>query len=260
MAAAAPDLHVVSLRYSLRPSDRVTYISCPSVTCDRDEALCRLIDGKLTCEMKTHFSTVEAARAVVEPILRAWEVDADLQFTRGELRFKFDGADIIDRSPPGVIRGCAYVVSPGAMVSAAGTISFHVDRTRYPELPDTFRLNPEAESILLRYNDYLDGHQSLPTMAYFCLTVLEAKIAGRDRRMRAATEHRIEKAVVDKMGELSSERGDLLNARKAPAVQPLTGQEREWLEAAVKMLIWRLGDTRNPSDLPLITMSDLPSL
>jgi hypothetical protein len=28
----------------------------------------------------------------------------------------------------------------------------------------------------------------------------------------------------------------------------------------VKMLIWRLGDTRKLSGLPLITMSDLPTL
>jgi hypothetical protein len=35
----------------------------------------------------------EEARAVVEPVLRAWEVDADLRWNRGELRFEFDGAE-----------------------------------------------------------------------------------------------------------------------------------------------------------------------
>jgi hypothetical protein len=94
-------------------------------------------------------------------------------------------------------------------------------------------------------------------MAYFCLTILEAKTGGRES---AATAYRIEKAVLNRMGELTSLRGDRLTARKATGVQPLTGQERAWLEAAVKMLIWRLGDTRTLSNLPVITMSDLPMI
>jgi hypothetical protein len=51
-----------------------------------------------------------------------------------------------------------------------------------------------------------------------------------------------------------------MNARKADAAQPLRGAEHAWLEAAVKMLIWRLGDTRNAAALPMITMADLPKL
>src|SRR2546423_1214568 len=257
MTHVAPDLHVVSLQYRLCPSDQVTHVNCPSLNFDTEEARFRLVEGKLTCEMNNHFSTAEAARGVVEPILRAWEVDADLRWNRGELRFKFEGADIVDRSPPppGATHGCAYVVLPGLMVSGIGTVSAHVDRSRYPEPPGTFRLDSHTQRILLRYYDYLDGHQSLPTMAYFCLTVLDSKVAGRSRRrLRAASECRIAKSVVDKMGELSTEHGDLLSARKATAMKPLTGQERAWLEAAVKMLIWRLGDSRDSSALPLITM------
>jgi hypothetical protein len=263
MADTGPDLHVASLQYSVQPNEQITYVNCPPVDFDTEEARLLLADGKLKCEMKTHFSTAEAARAVVEPILRAWEVDADLRWGRGELRFKFDGADIIDRSPvpPGVTHGCAYAVLPAIMVSAAGTVSIHVDRGQYPEPPRSFRLNPDAESILLRYQVHLDGREPLPSMAYFCLTVLEAKVTeGRHRKLRAAAEYKIDKAVVRKIGELSTDHGDLLNARKATAMKPLTGQERGWLEAAVKMLIWRLGDTRKRSALPLITMSDLPTL
>lgn len=36
--------------------------------------------------------------------------------------------------------------------------------------------------------------------------------------------------------------------------------EHAWLEAAVKTLIWHLGDTRNGLALPVITMADLPNL
>jgi hypothetical protein len=64
------------------------------------------------------------------------------------------------------------------------------------------------------------------------------------------------------MGELTSTRGDASNAGKAAAVhpQPLTGAEHARLEAAVKMLIWCLGDARTAAALPKITMGDLTDL
>jgi len=86
----------------------------------------------------------------------------------------------------------------------------------------TFRLNPDAESILLRYHGHLDGREPLPAMAYFCLTVLEAKTGGRESAARA---YRIEKAVLNRMGELTSLRGDRLTARKATGVQPVYPEE-----------------------------------
>jgi hypothetical protein len=139
----------------------------------------------------------EEARAVVEPVLRAWEVDADLRWNRGELRFEFDGADIIDRSPlpPGVIRGHAHALGVAA-ISGVGTVSVHVTRAHYPEPPGTFRLNPDAESILLRYQGYLGGREPLLSMAYFCLTVIEANAGSR---ASAAVTYGIEKAVLRKM-------------------------------------------------------------
>jgi hypothetical protein len=256
-----PDFHVVSLRYKLRPSDQVTYVIPPPVEFDTEEARFRLANGMLSCEMKTHISTAEEARAVVEPVLRAWEVDADLRWNLGELRFEFDGADIIDRSPlpPGVIRGHAHVLLGVAALSGVGTVSVHVSRPNYPEPPGTFRLNPDSESILLRYQGYLGGREPLLSMAYFCLTVLEANASSR---ASAAAMYGIEKAVLGKMGELTSRRGERSSARKATAgpARPLTGSERVWLEAAVKALIWRLGDTRDATTLPLITLADLPSL
>ena len=248
-------MHVVSLRYALRSSDRVTYVNPPPVEFETEAARFRLAEGKLACEMKAHFPTAEAARTVVEPVLRAWEVDADLRWNRDELRFVFDVADIIDRTPapPGVIRGAVYITGTGVL-TATGTVSVHVTRGRYPEPPsDAFRLNPDAESVLLRYRGYLDGREPLPAMAYFCRTVLGP---GES----AAATYRIDKAVLKKMSELSSTRGDPSSARKATAKQPLSGPETAWLEAAVKMLIWRLGDTRKMAAFEWIRMSDLPML
>lgn len=258
---AKPDFHVVSLRYRLRPSDRVTYENPPPVEFETGEARFRLAEGKLNCELKSHFSTQEEARAVVAPILRAWEVDGDLRWNRGELRFDFEGADIIDRSPlpPGVVRGHGIALLGMASLAAVGTVSVHVTRARYPGPPGTFRLNLDAESIFLRYQNYLDGREPFLSMAYFCLTVLQAKAGGR---VSAAKEYRIDKPVLNKIGELTTKRGDSSSARKAVAksARQLTGAERAWLEAVLKEFIWRLGDTRPAATLPLITLANLPML
>lgn len=66
--------------------------------------------------------------------------------------------------------------------------------------------------------------------------------------------------VLRKIGELTSKRGDRTNARKASSTQPLTGSEEAWLDAAIKAVIFRVGDKRDPSTLPQITIRDLPSL
>jgi hypothetical protein len=97
--------------------------------------------------MKSHFSSVEAAR-VVEPILRAWELRSDMARRPGEMRFRLKGADVEDRTPapPGVIRGTAHIVQPGSLVIATGTVSVHVTRGHYPEAPaETFRINPDVQ-------------------------------------------------------------------------------------------------------------------
>lgn len=258
---AKPDFHVVSLRYKLRPNHRVTYVSPAPVEFETEEFRFRLAEEKLTCESKSHFSTEKEARDVVKRVLRAWEADADLRSTRDALRFEFDGVDIIDRSPPphGVIRGRLHALVGNVALTATGTVSPHMTFPHYPKPPGTFRLNPDAESILLRYQGYLDGREPLLSMAYFCLTVLLANSGGR---RSAAVTYGIREPVLKTMAELTSCRGDRSSARKATAglAQPLTSSEQAWLEAALRALIWRLGDTRPVAALPVITLADLPRL
>lgn len=252
-----PDFHVVSLQYALQPDEGFSYDNPPPVDFETEQARFHLADGILTCKMKTHFSDAEGAQKAVKPILRAWETYVDLQRNRGQLRFRYERPEIIDRSPkpPGSM---SVFLTGNAMATATASASLHLTSNRYPDPPpDYFRLNPDAETVLQRYQGYGDGREPLLSMAYFCLTVLESKAGGRDA---AAALYGIDKNVLGKMGELSSTRGDLLHARKADSVQPLSGHESGWVEAAVKMLIHRLGDTRDRTRLPRITMDDLPKL
>jgi len=245
------DSPVMTLHYSVQTNDRVSYLKPCAVNFERAEAWFELSDNKLTCKMKGHFSSPEDARSVVEPVLRAWEVATDLQRSRGELRFSFVAADIIDE------RG--IVVGPASAPSGASARMdpLPVIRTKYPAAPsESFRLNAEAWTILHRYEGYLEQREPLQAMAYFCLTVLEGK--GRHKRQRAADKYNIDIAVLDTIGTLTTKHGDDLNARKASAAQPLTAAQQTWLEAAVKKLILQLA-TLEPEHSKL-EMSNLPNL
>jgi hypothetical protein len=97
-------------------------------------------------------------------------------------------------------------------------------------------------------------------MAFFCLTVVEASAGGR---LAAAKKYGIEKNVLGKLGELTSERGDRLTARKVrrnKPMRPLTGAETAWVLSVLEAIIIRIGDTRDITCLPKIKMSDLPYL
>src|SRR3954454_6241014 len=71
----------------------------------------RLEKDQLHCEMKLHVATSEEARTLVDPVLRNWEMEVELAWSRGELRFTYEKAEIIDRTAPtpGAIRGHVMV-------------------------------------------------------------------------------------------------------------------------------------------------------
>lgn len=119
-----------------------------------------------------------------------------------------------------------------------------------------FRVTPDVSTLWDRYRGHVGGREPLLAMGYFYLTVLEG---GAGRRANAAAKYRIDGAVLNKLGELTSVRGDPLSARKMTSTKrPLTGSEHQWVLEAIKRLIWRAGDPRNRTELSLITMADLP--
>src|SRR5437773_6823658 len=94
------DFHVVALKYQLQPSEHISYAEPPPVVFENETARFHLENNQLRCEMKMHTAPSEQARALVEPILRDWEVEVELTRNRGELGFIYEDAEIIDRTPP----------------------------------------------------------------------------------------------------------------------------------------------------------------
>lgn len=108
----------------------------------------------------------------------------------------------------------------------------------------------------------------MPTMAYFCLTLIQesakdCKVGNEKLRKAAARKYSVECEVLNTLGRLSTG-GAAHEARKAgqPPMQPLTQQEREWTVEAVKALIRRAGEYAYDPDgqLPQVTMADLPAI
>jgi hypothetical protein len=258
-----PDFHVVALLYRLEPSDGVSYAEPPPLVFENEIARFRLDKDQLRCEMKLHVDTLEKARALIDPVLRGWEMEVELARGPGELRFTYENAEIIDRMPAvaGEIRGHVMAALQDALLVSTGNVTCHITRKNYPEPPLGFHLTPDAESILLRFHGYQEGREPLLSMAYFCLTVVESAVDRRNKRSNAAKTFGISERVLRKLGDLTSKRGDRASARKAQSsAQPLTGAERAWIEATIKQLVLRLCDAPSCYERKELTMADLPPL
>lgn len=254
------DPHVESLIYKLQTAQNVTYDNPSPLEIDYEEFSSRLDNDVLTCQMEVHYPSIEAARRVVDPYLRAWEIDAALNFGRGEIRFIYENGKVVDRNPALPGEPQVLKISSTGHLHFSGTATIHVTRKQYPKPPKTFSVSPDVQTLWHRYKMYLDGKEPLLSMAYFCLTVIEARAGGRSR---ASAIFAIEEEVLRKLGELTSIRGDSLTARKAPrktTVIPLADKERAWIEAVIKHLIRRVGELASGHTPSKLKMTDLPSL
>lgn len=254
------DPHVASLTYLAIPSDTASFDQAPPLEGTFRGLRYLLASGKLRIEPNIHFPAIEQARDHVEPLLESWQIDIALRFGSPELSFKYETGEVIDRNPPPPGSPQTLQVQFVSVATAVGNVTPHVSRGKYPEPPAVFRTTPDVETLWQRYQGYRHGHEPLPSMAYFSLTLLEAMAGGR---AQAANAFKISAHVLAKIGQLTSERGDASNARKYRAVTsggPLTGPEIHWLEEAVKTIIRRLGELDSISTLSTIELKDLPPL
>jgi len=257
------DPHVVSLEYRLVSEEGVSFKSdVPPVERSEQEFDLLLSDHTLTVTMTSHHPTAESARSLVDPFLRAWELDAALAYGRCEFRFDFVRSEVIDRDPPPpdsrqIMQASAMSVQP-QIVSASTSVALG----RYPEPPIAFAASPDVETLWHRYEGYLAGREPLLAMAYFCLSGVQW-LAGS--RTKAAARFNVCRSVLDRLGDVTSLLGDERTARKfvtGSDRRPLTPQEERWVEATVKMLIRRVAEYAADPDAPRaqITMAELPPL
>jgi hypothetical protein len=73
------DPHVATLRYQLETDASLAFGSPATREHDTSTFALRLAGGLLTCDMEAYFASAVAAKAVVEPALRARELDTALR-------------------------------------------------------------------------------------------------------------------------------------------------------------------------------------
>ena len=231
------DPRVESLEYRLETDPTTVFESPPPLEHDTLDFDLRLQDGRLLVRMKRDCATVDEARAVVGPFLRAWEVhEAMDRGGREELHFMFETATVIDRRPvPGELSP-ALLAATGTVRLTAPYAVLTVSRRSYPPPPENFAFSPDLETLWNRYQGYKLGREPLPTMGYFCLTVIEATYQGRANAGQALN---VDLTVLNKLGELTSTRGDKTEARKQKdkPLQPFTPAERRWIDETLRKMI-----------------------
>lgn len=250
-----PPVVVETLGYRLAPCEGFEFASPPAIGHDTPEATFELNDGMLNVAMKTHCATVPEARALIEPILRAWEIHAGIPQSKPVFRFVYQGATHVDLDPDtGFSTGRSVVTSSHILLY--DLVKSTITSKTYPPIPTDFVQSDLLEALWLRFCQVGEQRELLLSMAYWALTKLEREWGNRTN---AAAALNVDFPVLKKLGDLVSDHGDDLTARKAKVGLPLTDPQQTWVQECLKMLIRRVG---HPAALaaPMLSMADLPPL
>jgi hypothetical protein len=253
MTAYFRDPHVVSLSYRIERSEGVTFAD-DTGPAEREFDAFRLsvTHETVTAHMKDHHETEQGARGAVEGYLRPWEIYEAVRPMGTGVRFSFEAAEVVDRDPPPI-----YSTARAAPTIGSASRVEVVRELRLPDLPEAFAMSSDVEVMWTLYECYLQGRDRLLPMAYTCLTRFRYGSGGNKE---AASRYHVDINVLKKLGRLSSTLGDETAARKwdsGHAHQPLSEGDREWVEDAVKLLIYRAGQYASDPDgeWPKITMN-----
>ena len=253
------DPHVVALFYTVEHGQSVDYREAKPCDDEKENFSVRIEDKKVCFTLKAHYATEEEALEAVREYIERWEFAAGLE--RGPDKFKlvYQDARIVDRRPPPKRDGFAEV--SGTFRSPGGRFRASISSlSQYPKPPSAgLTITPDVQSIYDRFMGYRLGREPLPSMAYFCLTMLEAAAGNRPA---AARKYGIALKVLSKIGRLCDEKGGS-QARKGKGVEDeFTPQEKRFLEKAMVVMIRRAAEVAHDPDKSRdrIKLSDLPDL
>ena len=256
------DPHVVALIYRVEHGNSVDYGEAQPLIREEPAFRVEVKDNQARFELKDHYANEEDARNAIKDYIDDWGFNACLEYSPDYFHLKFDSSEIVDRNPPPPKPGVKNIAV--TFRGAPGTWSVALTKVAlsYPAPPSgvNFR-DPNVQTIHQRYMGYRQGNEPLASMAYFCLSVLEHSMGPQKKGRRGAThEYKIDFSVLDRIGNLSSEKGGR-DARKADGVdKDFTGQESTFLKQAIKRMIRRAAEKAHSPDkvLPQISLSDLP--
>ena len=257
------DPRVVALHYRIEHESSVDYSKAEPVDHEEEGFRIRIEEGRACFVMKDDHPTVDSALEVVNSYIRNWELDDALTSKPGEFKLRFVRPEIVDRKPiPG-----EHKVSAGPVFWEFSTSVPTVTKGRpYPKPPNGVSLKRNDDVLLMlgRYEDLCKEREKLPSVAQFCLTMLEKLAGGWPKaRPKAAKKFAIEKEVLDKVGTLAGKKGGRAMARKAEGIdEEFTPGETRFLECAVKVFIRRVAEEAQSPGGPFrkITRKDFPEV
>ena len=256
------DPHVEKLYYrfiSENPGD--SFEKAQPLTITLGSFSVEIHDGQLVATPKDHYPGEESAKVEFEPILHSWESSAFLSPIKLRIRFKFDHADVIDRNPtPGLVSLHVHGVET---IFTLGTPTLTVVHNLYPS-PDTgFVASSLTDELIYRLQQYKDGRQTLPHVAYYILDKLEQEFGEgkKGKRTEAAKVLNVNYAVLDKFGNYSNKPDVRIGRHASRHDIPLTREELVWLEEVAFRLVRRVGEI-NAGTTPLspIGMDSFPPI
>ena len=240
---------IKSLHYKVIPGRSADYDKTPKIIEETDEFVLRMDKDQAVFKMKGHYSSLEEAKSVVEDYLERWKVIIGLEHDPGDLDFRYNAYEfeLIHQDGKKSIAS-AYAAD---IINFSEKMEVQLSRDKFPVRPDKFKLSPDVITMYERYKLYRKGKESLTSMAYMCLTVLEASARtyseynqNNNLRGKASHQYNIEYDVLNELGKLTV-KGDELEARKVPkngVLKPLTQKERDWIIRTIKVLIRRAGE------------------
>jgi hypothetical protein len=251
------DPHVESLEYKFVNDDSTRVFKNPGPRdYETPDFNLRLADDHLTVKMKTHCATEQEACALVDPFLRAWEINQALQIGgRRAIHFDFLKPNLIDLQP-----------SPGShiLLAGSGTLSIRgnartlvTTHSEYPAPPANFVASSDVRMLWTRYQEYAEGREPLASMAYACYRYINDALGKDDGP--AAKKFKLSggrDGVLATLRRLAGGKG----RRKHLAQAPYTPQEETWVATTVRVLIHRVAEHAAGTTLKEITMADLPRL
>ena len=253
------DPRVVALHFRIEHESSVDYSKAEPVDQEEEGFRIRIEEGRVCFVMKDDHPTVDSALEAVNSYISNWELDVALTGTPGEFKLRFVKPEIVDRKP-----------TPGEHIVSAGTVFWEITtsvsavtkRRPYPKPPAGVSLKRNDDVLLMlgRYEDLCKKREKLPSVAQFCLTMLEKSAGNRDK---AAKKFDIELKVLKKVGELAAEKGGRAMARKAKGIdEEFTPGETRFLECAVKVFIRRVAEEAQSPGGPFreITIKDFPEV
>ena len=259
------DPHVVALTYRIDHRDTIYYSKPEPFSQDEQGFRLTVEDNRARFEFKEHYATVEKAREALADYIRVWEFHAQLEHGPHSFRLKFDKPEVMDRKPtPGEVPLSFHLRGGRATGSAKLTNVVN----NYPRPPRNLALSPDVETMFQRFMNFRRRREPLPSMAYFCLSMLEdppsRNPTGLLTKNRRAAAHKfgIDKNVLVQVGRLSSTAGESAARKREGFDQKISAKECLFLQEAVKAIIRRMAERHfaPDGDLPIWSLSDLPSL